>query len=287
MFTDGEMTDVVLRSSELEEYDLWHVLNAPVKVDSLLVALSDVGDMDIRLSGVDISRSDQSYELNVVFNFIGSYELSRRVVSRAVDHMNDEVLPIGYKAENQQSGWFDDNKDKYAWLIFLIVAVIYVMLAITFESLRLPLAVILMIPIAFIGLFLTFGLSDLSFDQGGFAAFVMLCGIVVNAGIYLLLTYKQQLSVSSNRKIRAYVRAFGIKITPIMLTIISTVLGLIPFLTDGPDEVFWFDFAIGTISGMLFSLIAIFFYLPVFAVSRDRRDRMSAVDSKARALKGY
>lgn len=284
VFTDGEMTDVVLRSSELEEYDLWHVLNAPVKVDSLLVSLSDVGDMDIRLSGVDISRSDQSYELNVVFNFIGSYELSRRVVSRAVDHMNDEVLPIGYKAENQQSGWFDDNKDKYAWLIFLIVAVIYVMLAITFESLRLPLAVILMIPIAFIGLFLTFGLSDLSFDQGGFAAFVMLCGIVVNAGIYLLLTYKQQLSVSSNRKIRAYVRAFGIKITPIMLTIISTVLGLIPFLTDGPDEVFWFDFAIGTISGMLFSLIAIFFYLPVFAVSRDR---MSAVDSKARALKGY
>ena len=60
------------------------------------------------------------------------------------------------------------------------------MLAMTFESLRLSLAVIFMIPISFIGLFLTFGLSDLSFDQGGFAAFVMLCGIVVNAGIYIL-----------------------------------------------------------------------------------------------------
>ena len=270
VLSDGEMTEVLLRSSELERYDLWHVLNAPVMADSVLVSLSDVGNMDIRMSGVDISKSNQSYELNVVFNFIGSYELSRRVVSRAVEHMNEEVLPIGYKASNSRGGWFEESKDKFAWLIFLIVAAIYVMLAITFESLRLPFAVIFMVPISFIGLFLTFGLSDLSFDQGGFAAFVMLCGIVVNAGIYLLLTYKQQLQSVCGRRgqIRAYARAFGIKITPIMLTVVSTVLGLIPFLTDGPKEVFWFDFAIGTISGMLFSLIAVIFYLPVFALSR-------------------
>ena len=44
----------------------------------------------------------------------------------------------------------------------------------------------------------------------------------------------------------AYVRAFGRKIHPIMLTVISTILGLVPFLTDGPEEVFWFDFAVGT-----------------------------------------
>ena len=54
-----------------------------------------------------------------------------------------------------------------------------------------------------------------------------------------------------------------------MLTVVSTILGLIPFLTDGPQEVFWFDFAIGTIGGMAFSLIAVIFVLPVFVLKRN------------------
>jgi len=61
-----------------------------------------------------------------------------------------------------------------------------------------------------------------------------------------------------------YIRAFNNKIVPISLTVVSTVLGLIPFLMDGPDEVFWFAFAVGTISGLLFSLLALVFVMPVF-----------------------
>lgn len=60
-----------------------------------------------------------------------------------VAYMNEEVLPVGFRAEDSHGGWFDEHKDRYVWLIFLIVAVIYVMLAMTFESLRYPLAVIL------------------------------------------------------------------------------------------------------------------------------------------------
>ncbi|MGM9736144.1 MAG: efflux RND transporter permease subunit [Candidatus Cryptobacteroides sp.] len=267
--TGGEMTDVVLRSSEIGKYDYWHVLHTPVSMGDVAAPLQDIGSIGKRLSGVSISKSHQSYEINVCFDFIGSYELSKRVIDKAVEHMNDEILPVGYKACNPQGGWWDENKDKYAWLIFLIVAVIFVMLAMTFESLRLPLAVIFMVPISFVGLFLTFGLSDLSFDQGGFAAFVMLCGIVVNAGIYIVLTYKD--IVCQNAKLagtRGYLKAFGRKMNPIMLTIISTVLGLIPFLTEGPQEVFWFDFAIGTIGGMIFSIIAVIMVLPVFVSRR-------------------
>ena len=112
----------------------------------------------------------------------------------------------------------------------------------SFESLKYPLAVILLIPVSFIGVFLVFGLSDFTFDQGGFAAFVMLSGIVVNAGIYMV---NEMTGDRSGRDgVRKYVRAFNHKIKPVMLTVISTVLGLIPFLFDGPDEVFWFAFAI-------------------------------------------
>ena len=75
--------------------------------------------------------------------------------------------------------------------------------------------------------------------------------------------------------IRRYVKAYNHKINPIMLTISSTVLGLLPFLSDGPEEVFWFDFAIGTISGMVFSVIALIFILPAFVIRPPRRSRRS------------
>ncbi len=270
---EGEPVDVVLRSSDIDKYDLWHVLNSPIEVNQQKMTLSSVGSIDKRLSGLTIRKSNQSYELVVCYDFIGNWELSKELAANAVKYMNEEVLPIGFKAEVPGWGWFDTAKRQYAWLLFLILAVMYVMLAITFESFRYPLAVIFMVPISFIGLFLAFGLSDFSFDQGGFAAFVMLSGIVVNAGIYLVTTYQMLLAGNkkpSENRIRLYVKAYSRKINPITLTIVSTILGLLPFLTDGPEEVFWFDFAIGTISGMLFSIVAVIFILPVFCVRRVR-----------------
>lgn len=297
MLTDGELAEVVLRSSAADSYDLWHVLNEPVSADSVKVSLGDVGSIVKKRSGIDIKKKDQSYELDVCYDFIGSYELSKKVSEEAVRYMNEEVLPVGFRAENPYGGWFDEHKDRYAWLILLVMAVMYVMLAMAFESFRLPLAVLFMIPVSFIGLFLVFGLSDFSFDQGGFAALVMLCGVVVNAGIYLVNTWRTlssrlpvsppcsattsadtasapasvacadtsvSASVSAERSLHAYVRAWNLKVRPIMLTILSTVLGLLPFLSDGPGEVFWFDFAIGTIAGMTLSVIALIFLLPVF-----------------------
>ncbi len=184
--------------------------------------------------------------------------------------MNDEVLPLGFQAGDSGAGWFEEHKERYAWLILLIVLVIYVMLSMAFESLRYPFAVILMIPVSFIGLFLVFGVTDFAFDQGGFAAFVMLCGVTVNAGIYLVNSWQSRRKRYKD-SLKAYIRAYNHKIKPIMLTILSTVLGLLPFLTDGPSEVFWFDFAAGTIGGMLFSVIALLLVLPAFLLKRSGR----------------
>lgn len=265
---DGSLVPLRLKSSEAESYDLWHVLNSPIESDGKSVVLSGIGSIEKKKTGLRIERENQSYILNVCYDFIGSYELQKKLSDQIVRHMNEEVLPVGFKAEDGSRGWFDNRKEKYAWLIFLIIAVIYVILSMAFESFRLPLAVIFMIPISFIGLFLTFGLSDFTFDQGGFAALVMLSGMVVNAGIYLVSAYQNLGGGVAGDGIRTYVRAFSMKIIPILLTTVSTILGLLPFLSDGPKEVFWFDFAVGTISGMAFSLIAIILVLPVFALRR-------------------
>lgn len=270
---DGVPTEVVLQSSDLAKYDLWHVLHSPVTVDSLKMTLSNVGNIKKERSGMEIRKSAQSYQVDVCFDFIGSYELSKKAITEAVTYMNEEVLPVGFKAKSDRVGIFDEHKERYAWLILLIVSVVFIILAIAFESVKLPLAIIFTIPISFIGLFLVFAWSSLSFDQGGFAALVMLCGIVVNAGIYLLSSWRSFGGSTANRleiRIRQYVKAFGYKVAPILLTLSSTVLGLIPFLSDGPEEVFWFDFAAGTIGGIIFSLIALVFYLPVFSIPRKK-----------------
>lgn len=264
---DGEYVGVRLVSSEKDEFDLWHILNTAIQADSTSVKLSQIGDITTRRSGLTISRNNQSYEVNVVYDFIGSYELGRRFADDVLEYMNDEVLPLGYKATAPGYGWFNAHRDTYAGLIGLVILLVFVICSIFFESFRLPFAVILMVPVSFIGLFLTFGLSDITFDQGGFAAFVMLAGVSINAGIYLIYEYLQS-ARTDRTAVRRYVKAFNVKVVPIMLTIVSTVLGLIPFLFDGPDEVFWFDFAAGTIGGLVFSIIAFVLYLPVFTIRK-------------------
>ena len=284
IITDEGIIPVVLRSSEKDSFDLWNVLNSQIAVDSVAVRLSEIGTIEKKRTGLPVFRRNQSYELMVGFDFIGSFELARSYVEKTVKHFNEEVLPVGYKVEQQSFRWWGkESRMRYMLLVLLVIVIIYVMCAMTFESLKFPFAVILMIPVSFIGVFLVFGLSDFVFDQGGFAAFVMLCGIVVNAGIYLTNDYKNLRALHSLHRtgatyngivlcggkksddgIKDYVRAFSHKIRPILLTVVSTILGLVPFLFDGPDEVFWFAFAIGVTGGLIFSLLALILYLPVF-----------------------
>ena len=268
VYNGEELQQVILESGDRDRFDRWHIANAQVGIDSLRTKLSTVGTIEKHRTGISIRRSKQSYEILVGFYFIGSYELGKRLIERTVRQLNDEILPIGFRADSPSHNFGRKEKQQQAWLILLVVAIIYTMCTILFESLRKPLVIILMIPISFIGVFLSFGWSDFIFDQGGFAAFVLLCGIVVNAGIYLINEEDTCAAISGKRGIALYLKAFNHKIVPISLTILSTILGLAPFLYDGPEEVFWFAFAIAAISGTFFSVIALLIYLPIFLPMR-------------------
>ncbi|WP_419511406.1 efflux RND transporter permease subunit [Alistipes sp.] len=264
VYNGSEFQQVMLESGERDRFDRWHITNAQVGIDSLRTKLSAVGSIEKERSGVSIRRDRQSYEILVGFDFIGSYELGKRLIERTVRQLNEEVLPIGFRADSPSYGFWQDEKQQQVWLILLVVAIIYTMCAVIFESLRKPVVIILMIPVSFVGVFLMFGWTDFVFDQGGFAAFVLLCGIVVNAGIYLINEEDNWAAASRRQGIPLYLKAYNHKIIPISLTIISTVLGLVPFLYDGPEEVFWFAFAMAAISGTLFSVIALIVFLPIF-----------------------
>lgn len=264
VYSENERQLVVMQSEGRERYDRWYLENAQVDIDSTQMKLSTIGSIDKRRSDITINRAKQSYEIQVGFDFVGSYELCNRMVDRTVKTFNEEILPLGFSAAKQSHSYSAAEKKTQIKLILLIIAIIYAMCAIIFESLLLPLVIIMMIPVSFIGVFLIFGLTEFRFDQGGFAAFVLLCGIVVNAGIYLITECMECQRTSKKSGLRLYMMAYNHKIVPISLTIISTILGLVPFLFDGPEEVFWFAFAIAAISGTLFSIIALMVYLPIF-----------------------
>lgn len=126
-----------------------------------------------------------------------------------------------------------------------------------------------MIPVSFIGVFLIFYLLHLNFDQGGFASFILLSGITVNYILNEFNTLRRQYTKVSPRKL--YVNAFRIKIVPILLTVLSTILGFLPFIVGESKESFWYPLAIGTMGGLVMSLVAVFLILTIAVISKKNK----------------
>ena len=261
---DGHVyTPVRLVSSDKDYYDLWHIRNDMVVIDSMNLRLSDMGTITKQRTGLTIERNNQQYTIRVGYEFIGSYDLRAKMERELVKRFNDR-MPMGFRVGGgNYYGWWTPERQRTI-LIFVVVLVIFMICATMFESLKVPLMIVLLIPVSFMGLFLAYPIFGVSFGQGGFAAMIMLCGITVNAGIYLTSEYRTIAGAKGVHGLKTYLKAYNRKIVPTMLTVLSTVLGLIPFIMEGKQDMFWFSFAIGVMSGMLFSVIAIVFIMPVF-----------------------
>lgn len=265
VYSGNEYQPVSLVSDSYGQFNVWDLKNLPVIAGDKQLKLADFGTLAKQKSGNEIYKTNQQYRLVVAYDFVGPGPLSTMVRERHEEIMK-QLLPLGYTVRPSNLEWGWDKKDKNQYLlILLVIVIIYFICSILFESLIQPFAIIFMIPVSFIGVFLTFYLFDFNFDQGGFAAFILLCGIVVNAGLYIINDYNNFCKAKGKRQsLSLYMKAFNHKIIPIFLTIISTVLSLVPFVWSGQKEVFWFAFAAGSIGGIMFSVIAILVYLPLF-----------------------
>ncbi len=261
-------SDILLKSAQLDRFDLWHLLNSYIKVGEKDIPFSVFGHIEQRKAKNSIPKKNQEYTLNIRFNYIGSYESRNRYITEVTESFNQK-FPVGYRCLNTSRGYYKDKGTQY-WLILLIVVIIFFMCSILFESLRLPFVIILLIPVSFIGTFLTFYFTKVPFGTGGFASLVLLCGIVVNAGIYIINEYENirkeyaQKGLGSVSAVRLYLKAYHHKIIPVFLTVLSTVLGLVPFFLYTDTNEFWFSFAVGTSGGLVFSIFALVFVMPIF-----------------------
>ncbi len=263
-YINGELTPVSVRSLQSDQYDYWSFVNAPLKTHSgLSVKMKDFSTITREVTDNTISREDQQYVITVGYDFIGNYELGKIILDRNIDETSG-MLPLGYTSQSGSYNYSWNQKSANYWLIFLVILIIYFICSILLESFKQPFTVISLIPFSFIGVFLTFHLFKITPDEGVFAALILLCGIVVNATLYILNDFN---SIRKRKPLLpervAYLKAFNGKIIPIFLTKLSTIIGLIPFLLTGKDERFWFALAAGTIGGLVFSIIGLFVYQPI------------------------
>lgn len=265
---DNQNERLSLSSVQSGEYDVWGLMEVPFTVNGRQYKLSDFAEVRKEQVAKKIVKENQQYVLCLQFEYIGAHQQGKKILEKDVETMK-AALPMGYTIKNKSDDWYwRDNDSSQYGLLLIVIAIIFFISAVLFDSLKQPLAIIGVIPISYIGVFLTFYLFELTFDQGGFAAFVLLCGITVNASIYILNEYNAICRrYPKQRKIAAYVKAWNVKIIPIFLTVTSTVLGFIPFMI-GEKESFWFSLATGTVGGLIMSIIGIFFYLPLFLLKK-------------------
>ena len=272
---DEQVEYLKLSSKQSRLYDIWSLSNMSRSLNDKHYKTGDLTTIEVTQTPQNIVKENQQYILTLQYEYVGSSLQGNNILTEELKNFNKE-LPMGYTAENQRNTYVWGQKDNKQYLLLgLIILIIFFMTSILFNSLKQPLAIIFVIPVSYIGVFLTFYLFKLNFDQGGFASFILLCAITVNASIYLINEYNQILKRKPNMKfIHAYIKSWNIKIVPIFLTIISTILGFIPFMVGLGKEAFWFPLAVGTIGGLIMSFFGIFFYLPLFLLKKKRKSKV-------------
>lgn len=271
---DNSLEYLRLSSRQSSDYDVWAFMAVPFVVKGKQYKLSDLAVLAKGQAPKQVAKENQQYRLCLQYEYIGSAEQGRKLLKKDIELLKKR-LPMGYTVQNENAywGWGKDDNSQYL-LLLIVISIIFFISAILFNSLSQPLAIIFVIPVSYIGVFLTFYLFGLNFDQGGFASFVLLCGITVNASIYILNEYNAiRRNFPKLSPLRAYTKAWNVKIIPIFLTVMSTILGFVPFMI-GEKTPFWFPLAAGTIGGLVMSVIGIFIYLPVLSVSSTIRKEL-------------
>lgn len=261
---DKGYTLVSFFASDQNNLDFWQFMHTAIGNDSVKLRPAEASILTTMRVDGNIYKKNQSYMIRLAYNFIGPDELSRRVLERETNKFKGR-LPLGFKAEipKYDYAWMFGSKPIQYWLIGLIVLIIWTISAILFESLLQPLVVISIVPMSFIGAFFTFYYFEIPFDVGGYASLILLSGLSANMVIYILNDLNQLRKQNQRPSINFFVKAFNSKIAPLLLTVLSIVAGLLPFLLFDTFTSFWTAFAAGTIGGLLFSVLFIVLFLPL------------------------
>lgn len=209
-----------------------------------------------------ITREDQSRYVSVSAEIATGYNIG--LVSQKVQKMLDDYhMPEGYRG--QMTGEDETINEAMGQLMLMLVLALvfmYLIMVAQFQSLLSPFIIMFTIPLAFTGGFLGLLLTGKPVSIIAMIGFVMLSGIIVNNGI-VLVDYINQMRKEGMEKYAAIAKAGKDRLRPIIMTALTTVLGLVTMamgLGMGGDMVQ--PMAIVTIGGLLYGTLLTLFVVP-------------------------
>jgi HAE1 family hydrophobic/amphiphilic exporter-1 len=250
-----------------------------------LVKVGDVAEVKPANSPAQIERNNQVRTVHVTADLNGRdlQSVTQEIETKldAYDMPDGYAYSIGGEAEEMQQSFADLG---YALLLSLLI--IYMILASLFESLIQPFIIMLAIPFALTGAFLGLFLTGTPLSLVAFIGIIMLSGIVVNNSILLIDFINQNRSICATRD-EAIINAGRFRFRPILMTALTTCLGLLPLaLGLGSGGELITPMGITVIGGLLFSTVITLVLIPViYSIIDDFREKNRAKREARRTAK--
>jgi HAE1 family hydrophobic/amphiphilic exporter-1 len=263
--------DVLVRLAEDERQSIDAVRELIVNPESERpVPLSSVAEIRVAEGPAEIRRTDQErvalVQANLAYGDLGS------AVEEARSRLAGLQLPYGLSMKiTGQSEEMSASFRSLWFALALAVFLVYLVMASQFESLLHPFVILFSIPLAAVGVGLALWLTDTRLSVIVFIGLIMLAGIVVNNAI-VLVDLINQLRERGADRLSAIREAARLRLRPILMTTLTTVLGLLPMaLGLGEGAEMRTPMAITVIGGLLTATLLTLVVVPVMYSLLDRR----------------
>ncbi len=241
-----------------------------VTVNDRPVLLSTVAEITQSTGPVEIERKHQQRLVRISANAVG----------RDLGSLSEELeakfrqlpLPAGFSI--RLGGQSEQQRESFSSLYFtsiLAVILVYMVLASQFKSLKDPFTIMFSVPMGLIGVFWALYLTNTTLSTTSFMGIIMMVGIVVSNGV-LLVEYINERRRHGEPLLVAVPRAGRIRLRPILMTVLATVVGLLPMaLAFGVGTEANQPLAIAVIGGLLVSTFFTLVLIPTLYVIFEER----------------
>ncbi len=224
------------------------------------VPLSALGHFILKENPASIDREDGKRVLSVTADVVPGYSVSNESKNLETYTRDNVTLPDGYSF---QTGGVNEENTKSVRSILLAMllsaALIFATMVIQFNSFRKAIIVLLVIPLAVSGVFVIFALFGIPLSFPALIGILALFGIVVNNSIIMVDKINKNMEQMPDLDL-AIASGAASRLEPILLTALTTIIGLIPITLSDP---IWQGLGGAIIAGLTFSGIAKLFFIPV------------------------
>ena len=261
---DGDEYDVKVRFEPESRTSIANIENVVLYSNNgTKVRVKDVGKVVQRELPPTIERKDRERIVKVDAVMAAGAALSDGV-AYGMGVVNEMAIPSGYSI--QIAGSYEDQMESNAEmgvLALLIILLVFIVMAAQFESLTYPFIIMFSVPFALSGVLIALFITGTTMNIMSILGAIMLIGLVVKNGI-VLIDYTMLLRERGLGIIPATVRAARSRLRPILMTTLTTILGMVPLATSqGVGAEMWRPLGVAVIGGLTISTIMTLVYTPV------------------------